>query len=209
MRLLLRPVGSGVPWASACVLLLILAAGVVLPVSAEQSVTAYLGEEIPLSGTSTGSDTVYLFVTGPNLPAGGGSLEKPFDPVITGEPGTFTTAPVLADNTWSVKWDTVGTGLDGGTYSVYVVDAPVDRRDLAGHSYVVTPVILIGPGSVGAVETPATEPPAELTPAPTPSPTATPETTVATPEPTPVPAPLAGTIAALIAAGALLAMRHR
>lgn len=189
-------------------ILLILAIGVASPVSAEQTVTAYLGEEIPLSGASTGSETVYLFVTGPNLPGGGGSLESPFAPVVTGEPGTFTTAPVREDDTWSVRWDTAGTGLDGGMYSVYVVDAPVGRRDLAGHSYVVIPVVLIGPGSVGVVETPAAETTAELTATPTPSPTGVPATGLP-PAPTPVPASPAGTIAACIIVGALLVMRRR
>ncbi|RXE55777.1 hypothetical protein ABH15_05985 [Methanoculleus taiwanensis] len=208
MSLLLGPPGSGVQWAWVCGILLLLVAGVVPPVSAQQTVTAYLGEEIPLSGASTGSETVYLFVTGPNLPAGGGSLESPFDPVVTGEPETFTTAPVRGDDTWSVRWDTAGTGLDGGKYSVYIVDAPVGRRDLAGHSYAVVPVVLIGPGSVGVVETPAAETTAELTTTPTPSPTGLPAT-APTPAATPAPAPLAGTIAACIIVGALLAMRHR
>jgi len=51
------------------------------------AVTVYPGSEITLTGTSTGSDTVYLFVTGPNLPPAGGRLEDPATPVRSGDPG--------------------------------------------------------------------------------------------------------------------------
>ena len=36
----------------------------------------YLGEEVTLSGTNTGSETTYLFVTGPNLPSGGAQPDR-------------------------------------------------------------------------------------------------------------------------------------
>ena len=41
----------------------------------------YMGEEIALSGTNTDSDYTWLFITGPNLPTKGGSLEDPYDGV--------------------------------------------------------------------------------------------------------------------------------
>jgi hypothetical protein len=40
-------------------------------VSASREITAYIGDTIPLSGYSYGSSTVYLFLTGPNLPVNG------------------------------------------------------------------------------------------------------------------------------------------
>ncbi|NMA88095.1 MAG: hypothetical protein GX965_02875, partial [Methanoculleus bourgensis] len=62
-------------------ILLVIALVAAVPAAA---VTAYPGSEITLTGTSTGSDTVYLFVTGPNLPSAGGRLEDPDTPVQTG-----------------------------------------------------------------------------------------------------------------------------
>jgi len=53
-------------------ILLVIALVAAVPAAA---VTAYPGSEITLTGTSTGSDTVYLFVTGPNLPSAGGGLK--------------------------------------------------------------------------------------------------------------------------------------
>ena len=37
----------------------------------------FLGQEVILSGTNSETDTVYLFITGPNLPANGGLLTDP------------------------------------------------------------------------------------------------------------------------------------
>jgi hypothetical protein len=59
---------------------------------AASAVTVYPGSEVTLAGTSTGSDTVYLFVTGPNLPADGGRLDALQTPVRSGDPESFTTA---------------------------------------------------------------------------------------------------------------------
>jgi len=39
----------------------------------------YLGQEIKLSGTNSETDTVYMFITGPNLPSQGGKLTDPED----------------------------------------------------------------------------------------------------------------------------------
>ncbi|MDN7025260.1 hypothetical protein FGU65_10215 [Methanoculleus sp. FWC-SCC1] len=182
---------------------------VLVSCAAASSITAYLGEEIPLSGSGTGTDTVYLFVTGPNLPADGGSLSRPFSPVVTGEPGTFTTAEVGADTGWTVTWDTTGIGLDAGTYLVYAVDAPVSRSGLAGHAYAVTPVILIGPGSGGGVTTATTLP---ASPDSTTLPLRTARTAAPTPTspaPTPMPAPVAAALLACAALGVLRVVRRR
>ncbi len=178
-----------------------------IPCAAAPSITAYLGEEIPLSGSGSGTDTVYLFVTGPNLPQNGGNLQQPFSPVVTGDPGTFTRAEVGADTRWTVTWDTSGIGLDAGTYLVYAVDAPVGRSDLSGHSYAVTPVILIGPGS-GGVVTAVTTPPVTATLPPRTSPTAATAATTS-PEPTAIPAPVGAVILACIVAGAAGLVRRR
>ncbi len=95
----------------------------------------YLGEQVVLSGTNTESDTVYLFMTGPNLPSSGGGLANPRIPVITGQPGTFTVVQVDTDNTWEYRWLTGNLGIDAGAYTVYVVSGPNSRNDLGERRY--------------------------------------------------------------------------
>lgn len=161
------------------------------------AVTAYPGSEITLTGTSTGSDTVYLFITGPNLPSAGGRLEDPDTPVQTGNPESFTTVTVDADDRWTYRWRTGEAGLDPGTYTVYAVDAPVDRSDLSGRGYTTIPVTLGTPPGTPVTETatPTTVTPTEVG--------TTPLTPAASPSPTPTAA--APAAAALVTTGAMLA----
>lgn len=86
----------------------------------------YMGQEIKLTGTNTDSDTTYLFLTGPNLNAGGVSLDGS---------GTFSQTPVQSDNTWTYTWDTGSSGLDVGTYTIYAVGSKSDRFQLSGAQY--------------------------------------------------------------------------
>ena len=105
-----------------------------------------LGDEIPLTGTSTGSQTVFLFLTGPNLPANGVRLSDGA-PVVTGSSSSFTRVDVLTDNTWRYEWDTGGLGgmIDVGSYVVYVVGEPAGKEDLAGKEYATVSVSLTKP----------------------------------------------------------------
>ncbi len=105
----------------------------------------YLGEQVLLSGTNTESDTVYLFMTGPNLPSSGGSLANPRIPVITGQPETFTAVPVDPDNTWEFRWLTGNLGIDAGTYSLYVVSGPASRNDLSLWRYSISAITFARP----------------------------------------------------------------
>ncbi len=162
---------------------------------AASAVTVYPGSVVTLAGTSTGSDTVYLFVTGPNLPTNGGRLEDPDTPVRSGDPASFTTVTVGADDRWTYRWRTGEAGLDPGTYTVYAVEAPVDRSNLSGHGYTTVPVTLGTPPG-----TPATETVAVLTMMPTEP--ETPAMPTATPSPTPTAAAPAAAI--LTTAGAVL-----
>ena len=161
------------------------------------AITAYPGSEITLTGTSTGSDTVYLFVTGPNLPSAGGRLEDPDTPVQTGDPESFTTVTVDADDRWTYRWRTGEAGLDPGTYTVYAVDAPVDRSNLSGRGYTTIPVTLGTPPGTPVTETatPTIVTPTEVA--------TTPSTPAASPSPTPTAA--APAAAALVTTGAVLA----
>lgn len=88
-----------------------------------------LGSDVHLSGISYGSSNVYLFVTGPNLPPEGAALNN----VAAG--GGMTRVSVDVDGSWSYDWDTHALPLDAGSYTVWVVDAPVGRTELAGHDY--------------------------------------------------------------------------
>ena len=105
----------------------------------------YLGEQLVLSGTNTESDTVYLFMTGPNLPSGGGSLTNPRSPVIDGQPQTFTQAGVNPDNTWEYKWQTGGLGVDAGSYTVYAVASPNSRNNLVNIPFTTTAISFARP----------------------------------------------------------------
>lgn len=104
-----------------------------------------LGEEVVLSGTNTDSDTVYLFMTGPNLPSSGGSLTNPRSAVRTGQPDTFTMVPVDSNNRWEYRWLTGNLGIDAGAYTVFVVSGPNSRNDLGDRRYSTISISLTRP----------------------------------------------------------------
>ncbi len=112
---------------------LLLAAGLLLLVIPALAVTVPLGDTLPLTGSAPGADSVYLFLTGPNLPPDGVKLDDISVPVVTGDPSTVVQVPVDASGTWEYTWYTRTTGglLDAGTYTISVVTKPVGRRDLA------------------------------------------------------------------------------
>ncbi len=175
------------------------------------TVTTYSGNTVELSGSATGSDYVYLFVIGPNLPSGGVSLEDLSQPAISGDPSTFLRLTVK-NNRWSYKWRTTESGriLDNGNYIVYIVNKPKNRHDLsqAEYSYInvriMAPTLTaytdtgdpdknsgvtmsLNPQPAANTESPTVMPTqtAVITTAPTPAPVATPadEVTQATPSP--------------------------
>ncbi|MDD1669040.1 MAG: hypothetical protein LUO97_04475 [Methanomicrobiales archaeon] len=136
-------------------LLLLLAA---IPLScAAAPIHAVFGEDIPLGGIAPGSDTVYLFLTGPNLPAGGISLAGG-TPVTTGVPASFTRVEVQTDDSWRYTWQTGSTGriLDPGTYTLYAVNEPLSRRDLDDSSYSTRAIIFGAPVETVTISLPET-----------------------------------------------------
>ena len=164
------------------VLLVILCLVVVLP-SSTAALSVPLGDEIPLTGTSTGSQTLYLFLTGPNLPANGVRLSDGA-PVVTGSSSSFTRVYVQTDDTWRYDWDTSGLGgkIDVGSYVVYVVTEPAGKQDLSGKEYATLGVTLTEP-YISVVT---------ASPSPTPTRTveiSTTQTTVTTRPPTESPTP--------------------
>ncbi|MDD1691309.1 MAG: hypothetical protein LUQ66_11705 [Methanoregula sp.] len=121
------------------ILLLIMAGAVVLslsPVSAEKPFVTivakgdqsyYMGEKVVFSGMNTGSDTTYLFITGPNLAEGGGKLASPNQNAVSGDPGSFTQVQTKPDKTWEYTWYTSDVRLDAGTYTIYAVTNPESK----------------------------------------------------------------------------------
>jgi hypothetical protein len=124
--------------------------------AASGSIQSYLGDTVKLSGYCYDSQTVYLFLTGPNLPANGVALDNINN---RADQGGFTEVSVDSNNHWEYDWGTnsLGGRLDSGTYTVWVVDSPSDLSQLDNAEYstisvslgnpsisVVTPVI---PGS--------------------------------------------------------------
>jgi hypothetical protein len=136
-------------------LVLCILAGV-SPIAAE-IIAVPIGDTLPLSGYAPGADSVYLFLTGPNLPSNGVKLDDISVPVVTGNPSTFVETSVEADGRWEYTWytRTKGGTLDAGTYTVYVVTTPVGRRDLTRDESYATisvsltrPTITILPGGI-------------------------------------------------------------
>ncbi|OPY35365.1 MAG: hypothetical protein A4E35_02428 [Methanoregula sp. PtaU1.Bin051] len=104
------------------------------PVSAaDDEIETYLGDTITIRGASYTSDRMYLFFTGPGLPANGVTLT---DITQRADQGQFTMVDVADDQTWSYRWDTsrLSSVIDPGTYIVYASTQPVDRSALGGSS---------------------------------------------------------------------------
>jgi PEGA domain len=127
--------------------------------AAAQGIQAYLGDTIPLSGYSPSSPWVYLFLTGPNLPENGVALNNINLPA---DQGGFTKVTVNGENDmWTYKWGTnsLGGRLDAGTYTIWVVNGPNDRSNLANAEYATISVTLISPTlSLTSAGTPAQPP---------------------------------------------------
>jgi hypothetical protein len=113
--------------------------------SASPGIQASLGDTVMISGYSYGSQTVYLFLTGPNLPANGVALN---DITKHADQSGFTRVQVDGNDRWFYNWDTadIGGGLDEGTYTIWVVNGPNDRSRLNEADYRTISVTLGKPG---------------------------------------------------------------
>ena len=105
----------------------------------------YIGEEITFSGTDTLSDSIYLFITGPTLDANGDKLDEPDTAAITGNEGTFVRVDADVDNTWEYKLDTTRIDFNPGTYTVYAVTEPNNKKDLSGGTYDTVSIVIKRP----------------------------------------------------------------
>jgi len=114
---------------------------------ADVSIEGYMGETITLHGVSYTGDNVYLFLTGPNLPANGVTLT---DISQRADQGQFTVVPVDSNQEWSYQWQTsrIEPDLEYGTYIVYVTNEKADLSHLGGtSSYKTLSVFLKDPGT--------------------------------------------------------------
>jgi len=109
-----------------------------------------MGDVVPLSGYSYSSPFVYLFLTGPNLPANGVALDN-----INrrADQGGFTVVNVDGDDHWAYKWNTgsLGGRLDAGTYMIWVVNGPNDLSNLGQAEYSTISVELGNPSITAEV----------------------------------------------------------
>jgi hypothetical protein len=105
---------------------------------------ASLGSTVTLSGYSYTGTSVYLFLTGPNLPPDGVALDN-----INrhADQGGATQVDVDADGHWVYTWNTANPGgsLDAGSYTIWVADSPADRSHLSAVEYTTLSVILTEP----------------------------------------------------------------
>jgi len=113
------------------------------------SIQSYLGDTVHLSGYCPTSQTVYLFLTGPNLPANGVALNNVNE---RADQGDFTQVSVDSNDYWQYDWVTssIGGKLDAGTYTIYAVDGPNDLSNLYQAEYSTISVTLSEPG-IGSV----------------------------------------------------------
>jgi len=208
-------------WGRSLLLLTVLCAVFLMPVASaygySEDYEGYLGETIALHGVSYSGDTIYLFMTGPGLPANGAPLT---DPTQRADQGYNTMVGLASDQTWSFKWDTskIDNQIDPGTYIVYAVNAQADASSLAGHSYQTLNVYLKDGAlskdrvSTGAKYTlnlldddPTVVTTATTVPPTTPPVTTIPETTVVTMSVPPAPAATKSPLAPLLVVTAIAA----
>ena len=110
-------------------------------ISASGDGSYYIGSEITLSGTNTDSDKVYLFITGPNLDSNGEKLLDLGTPATEGG----SEVAVKTDKTWEKKWNTAGSGLDTGAYTIYATSTDVGKNSLSETEYATVSVSLKQP----------------------------------------------------------------
>ena len=105
---------------------------------------ASLGSTVKLSGYSYTGTSVYLFLTGSNLPPGGVALDNINRPA---EQGGATQVDVEADGHWVYEWNTANPGgsLDPGSYTIWIADGPADLSHLSAVEYATLSVILTEP----------------------------------------------------------------
>ena len=108
--------------------------------------SCYLGEKVVLRGQNSETDSVYLFLTGPNLQETGVNLASPDEAVVSGDPGSFTVVETGPNDIWEYSFYTANLNLDIGKYNIYAVSRPLAKDQLNNSTaYNVISVILKKP----------------------------------------------------------------
>jgi hypothetical protein len=177
------------------VVIILLCLLVVPAPAADVEMEGSLGETITLHGVSYVGDSVYLFLTGPGLPANGVTLTNTD---LRADQGQFTVVGLDDNQEWTYVWKTsrISNEIDPGTYIVYVTNEPVDKAHLGGTSSYKTLSIFLKDSATSKVSVNSgsyTLNPEEhvSTPRPAPSINITNQTTVVTSPPPSSPVPSA------------------
>ena len=139
-----------------CLLVSCASAGTTVTISAAGDRSYYLGEKVVITGQNTDSDTTYLFITGPNIPAGGGKLTSPRQAVVSGNTETFTLVKTKPDGTWEYPFYTANLPFDAGSYTLYAVNSPVALNQFGNTTPYGTVSIILKKPFISAVISPAT-----------------------------------------------------
>lgn len=99
-----------------------------LPLSDEQYYC--LGDTIPVEGTlgTAASDDMYIYfyITGYNLDSNGDKPSSPSTGVVDYDNSTFDYVKISKGSAeFSFDWDTSGTGLSSGTYTIFATTEPI------------------------------------------------------------------------------------
>lgn len=115
------------------IFLLCLSSSLLFPAvaGADVDIEANMGDTITLHGYSFVGDAVYLFMTGPGLPADGVTLT---DTSQRADHGQFTMVRLNDNQEWTYIWKTsrIASEIDPGTYTVYVSNEKADLSHLGG-----------------------------------------------------------------------------
>ena len=131
-------------WALA-ILFVVIISGIPVVSASDANYVGDLGDVIALNGVSYSGTQVFLFMTGPGLPENGVTLT---DVTQRADQGQFTILDLDSSQHFSFKWNTqrIHNEIKPGTFTVYVVDEPVDKAHLTPGSYQTLSVYLKDPG---------------------------------------------------------------
>jgi len=130
---------------------------------AAAQIQAAMGSVVTLQGYSPVGDTVWLFLTGPNLSPNGVALDNINRPA---DNGGGTKVSVDSNGHWEYKWGTGSAGgrLDTGVYTVWIADGTADVSHLSTADYNTISVVLGVPSVTAGISGGSGGSPVQVTP---------------------------------------------